>query len=125
MPRRGYTPLKELRPDPKYNSILLSRFINALMRKGKKSVAERIMYDSIDMISKRTGEDGVNVVKQAVEDKLGVGKSGFNPGSILVLPGKIIEGTFKGLADMTVGVISGTINAGKVAGKTIEDSFKK
>jgi len=46
MPRRGYTPTTELRPDPKYNSLLVSRFINALMRAGKKSVAERIMYDA-------------------------------------------------------------------------------
>jgi len=68
MPRRGYTPTKELRPDPKFNSTLLSRFINALMKKGKKSVAERIMYDAIDMIQKRTGEDGPGVVKQAVNN---------------------------------------------------------
>jgi len=68
MPRRGYTPTKALRPDPKFNSMLLSRFINALMREGKKSVAERIMYDAIEMIEKRTGEDGLGVVKQAVNN---------------------------------------------------------
>ena len=68
MPRRGFTPTKQLRPDPKFNSMLLSRFINVLMRKGKKSVAESIMYDSIDIIQKRTGDDGVSVVKQAVNN---------------------------------------------------------
>jgi small subunit ribosomal protein S7 len=68
MPRRGYTPTIELRPDPKYNSILVSRFINALMRKGKRSTAERIMYGAIQMIEKRTGEDGLGVVKTAVNN---------------------------------------------------------
>jgi small subunit ribosomal protein S7 len=68
MPRRGYTPTVSLRPDPKFNSILVSRFVNALMRKGKKSVAERIMYGAIEIIEKRTGEEGLGVVKQAVNN---------------------------------------------------------
>jgi small subunit ribosomal protein S7 len=68
MPRRGYTPTKALRPDPKFNSMLVSRFINALMGAGKKSVAEGIMYSAIDIIQKRTGEDGQNVVKQAINN---------------------------------------------------------
>jgi small subunit ribosomal protein S7 len=68
MPRRGYSPTIELRPDPKYNSILVSRFINALMRKGKRSTAERIMYGAIQMIEKRSGEDGLNVLKTAINN---------------------------------------------------------
>ena len=68
MPRRGFTPTREVRPDPKYNSILVSRFVNALMRRGKKSVAEGIMYGAIEIIGKRTGEDGLSVVKQAVNN---------------------------------------------------------
>ena len=68
MPRRGYTPTVSLRPDPKFNSILVSRFVNALMRKGKKSVAEQIMYGAMDIIEKRTGEEGLGVVKQAVNN---------------------------------------------------------
>ena len=47
MPRKGYTPRKELLPDPKFNSILVSRFINALMGRGKKSLAEGIMYEAV------------------------------------------------------------------------------
>jgi small subunit ribosomal protein S7 len=61
-------PTKALRPDPKFNSMLVSRFVNALMRKGKKSVAERIMYDSMQIIEQRTGQDGLSLVKQAVNN---------------------------------------------------------
>jgi small subunit ribosomal protein S7 len=68
MPRKGYTPRKELRPDPKYNSIMVARFVNALMRGGKKSVAERIMYDTIDIIEKKTGQEGLPLVKQAMNN---------------------------------------------------------
>ncbi len=68
MPRKGYTPRKELLPDPKYNSILVSRFINALMGRGKKSLAERIMYDAISLIEQRTGQDGLSIVKSAMNN---------------------------------------------------------
>jgi small subunit ribosomal protein S7 len=68
MPRKGYTPRKELLPDPKYNSILVSRFINALMGRGKKSTAERIMYDAIALIEQRTGQEGLSIVKQAMNN---------------------------------------------------------
>jgi len=68
MPRKGYTPRKDLLPDPKYNSVLVTRFVNSLMRKGKKSVAERIMYDSIKLIEDRTGQEGVEIFKQAINN---------------------------------------------------------
>jgi len=68
MSRKGYTQRKELRPDPKYNSILVARFVNALMQRGKKSLAERIMYHSMDLIEKRTGQEGIAVLKQAVNN---------------------------------------------------------
>jgi len=68
MPRKGYTPRKELLPDPKLNSIIVSRFVNALMKKGKKSTAETIMYDAIDIIEKRSGQDGITVLKQAMSN---------------------------------------------------------
>lgn len=68
MPRRGYTPTKALRPDPKFNSLLVSRFVNALMGKGKKSTAEQIMYDAIGLMEGRTGQDGISVLKQAVNN---------------------------------------------------------
>ena len=68
MPRKGYTPRKDLLPDPKYNSLLLTKFIAALMRQGKKSVAERIMYNAIDLIEEKSGQEGLAMVKQAVQN---------------------------------------------------------
>jgi small subunit ribosomal protein S7 len=68
MPRKGYTPRKELLPDPKFNSILVSRFINALMGRGKKSKAEGIMYEAIQMMEQRTGQEGLSVLKQAINN---------------------------------------------------------
>ena len=48
MSRKGNTPTRELRPDPKHGSLLISRFINMVMQSGKKSVAEGIVYGAID-----------------------------------------------------------------------------
>ncbi len=66
MPRRKLVKRKEVQADPKYNSPLVTRFINCLMKQGKKSTAERIFYSSLDMIEKRTGQPGIQVFKQAV-----------------------------------------------------------
>jgi small subunit ribosomal protein S7 len=68
MPRRKAAVKREVLPDPKYGNVLVSRFINALMRAGKKSVAERILYDAIVIIEKRSGQDGLEVVKKAVNN---------------------------------------------------------
>jgi small subunit ribosomal protein S7 len=53
-------------PDPKYGDVSVSLFINALMFDGKKSVAQRIMYDAIDIISEKTGQSGLEVFKKAL-----------------------------------------------------------
>jgi len=66
MPRRKIIKKKEAAPDPKYSSPLVTKFINNLMSKGKKSTAERIFYSSLDMIEKRTGQSGIQVFKQAL-----------------------------------------------------------
>ncbi len=55
-------------PDPKYGDTLLARFINYIMRRGKKSVAERIVYDAIDIIEKKTGQNGLEVIKKAIDN---------------------------------------------------------
>ncbi len=68
MPRRGKIQRRELVPDPKYNSVLVTKFINYVMRRGKKSLAERIVYGAIDIISQKTGQDGLAVLKQAVNN---------------------------------------------------------
>ena len=67
MPRRIAPEKREVLPDPVYNSQLLSKFINVIMKDGKKSVAERILYDALDIVSERSGEDPLKVFKKAVE----------------------------------------------------------
>jgi small subunit ribosomal protein S7 len=56
MSRRAQAPRREILPDPKHDSEMLAKFINMLMRKGKKSVAEGIVYGAIQRISERTGQ---------------------------------------------------------------------
>jgi len=56
----------EVQPDARFNNVLVSRFINALMIQGKKSVAERIFYGAVDIIEKKVGSDGLTVVKSAL-----------------------------------------------------------
>ena len=53
-------------PDPRYDSQTVSKFVNNLMRQGKKSTSERIFYAAMDIIEQRTGQPGVNVFKQAL-----------------------------------------------------------
>jgi small subunit ribosomal protein S7 len=68
MPRRREVPKKEILPDPKYGSKLVAKFINNLMRKGKKSVAERTLYHSFDIIAQRTKQDPLEVFKKALDN---------------------------------------------------------
>lgn len=68
MPRRAKINRRELLPDPKLDSVLVTKFINYIMRRGKRSVAERIIYGAIDTLAERTGQDGVAVLKQAINN---------------------------------------------------------
>ena len=68
MPRRREVPKREVLPDPVYNSPLVAKFINAMMWDGKRSVAEGILYKSLDKIKDRTGEDALKVFKKAIEN---------------------------------------------------------
>ena len=56
----------EVLPDARFNNVLVTRFINALMIQGKKSTAERIFYGAVDIIEKKVGSDGLTVVKSAL-----------------------------------------------------------
>ena len=56
----------ELQPDARYNNVLVTRFINCLMYAGKKSTAERIFYGAMDVIEKKTGQDGLTILKSAM-----------------------------------------------------------
>jgi small subunit ribosomal protein S7 len=66
MPRRKRAEKRKLQPDPKYGSILASRFINNIMKRGKKSLAETIFYGAIDLISQRTKSDGLAIFEKAI-----------------------------------------------------------
>jgi len=67
--RRRRAEKREILPDPKYNSLLLARFINMVMKKGKKSVAESIVYGALDLLAKKTGEKNpIDVFQKAVDN---------------------------------------------------------
>ena len=68
MPRGGAVPKREVLPDPLYNSQLVTKFVNFLMRDGKKSVAEKILYDALELIRERGEEDPLRVFKKAIEN---------------------------------------------------------
>jgi len=68
MPRRKVVDKREVLPDFKYNSKIVSKFINTIMRKGKKTVAEKVCYGSFDIIKEKTGGDPFKVFKTALEN---------------------------------------------------------
>jgi small subunit ribosomal protein S7 len=68
MPRRGRFEKHPLLPDARYNSLLVSRFVNKLMLAGKKGVAEAILYGTIDELEKRAKRAGIEVFEQALRN---------------------------------------------------------
>src|SRR6476646_5325153 len=66
MPRRREVPKREILPDPKFKNVDLAKFVNVLMTRGKKSVAERIIYGALEHIEKKTGGDPLEVFTQAL-----------------------------------------------------------
>jgi small subunit ribosomal protein S7 len=68
MPRRREVPKRIIAPDPKYKNTLISKFINGLMREGKKSVSRRIFYDAMEIVERRSQEEPVKVFEQAMEN---------------------------------------------------------
>jgi small subunit ribosomal protein S7 len=68
MPRRREVPKREILPDPKFSNVDVSKFVNVLMTRGKKSVAERIVYGALDAIKSKSGKDPIEVFAQAVQN---------------------------------------------------------
>jgi len=68
MPRRGQVIKREPAPDIKYNSVLISRIINKLMERGKKSVAQRIMYEALSIVEQQEGKPPVEVLETALKN---------------------------------------------------------
>jgi len=68
MSRRHRAEKREIIPDPKYGDLVLSKFMNSVMRAGKKSVAENIVYGAFDLIETRAKQDPLGVFKQALDN---------------------------------------------------------
>ena len=68
MSRRKRAVKREINPDPKYGDILVSKFINSIMKMGKKSTSEGIFYDSFEIIAKRTKLNGIDVFRKAIDN---------------------------------------------------------
>ncbi len=68
MPRRREVPKRQVMPDPKHGERLVGKFINYLMRRGKRNIAESLLYKSFDIISEKTKEDPVKVFKKAIDN---------------------------------------------------------
>ena len=68
MPRKGPAPRRKLASDPKHSSVLVTQLINKVMLDGKRSVAERIVYDAFDHMQQRTGADPVQTFRRAIDN---------------------------------------------------------
>jgi small subunit ribosomal protein S7 len=68
MPRKGPAPRRPMVADPIHHSALVTQIVNKVMLSGKRSLAERIVYDAMELISARTGEESLGTVKRAVDN---------------------------------------------------------
>jgi len=68
MPRRGAAPRRELMPDPVYKSVLVTQVINKVLMHGKKTTAEAIVYEALDIVADKTDGDALSSLKRAVDN---------------------------------------------------------
>jgi small subunit ribosomal protein S7 len=71
MSRRAQAPVRIILPDPKFSNLMLAKFMNVIMKSGKKSAAERIIYGALDRITEKTGKKGteaIDVLSQALDN---------------------------------------------------------
>jgi small subunit ribosomal protein S7 len=68
MPRKGPAPRRELQPDPIYGSVLVTQVVNKVLQRGKRSTAERIVYEALTTIEQKTGTDPVVTLKRAIDN---------------------------------------------------------
>jgi len=68
MPRRREVPKREILPDPKFHDLQIAKFINMIMRNGKKATAERIMYYALDNVTQKSAMDSVELMEKALEN---------------------------------------------------------
>ena len=68
MPRKGPAPRRELLPDPIYRSVLVTQIVNKILQRGKRSTAERIVYEALTTIEQKTGTEPIATLKRAIEN---------------------------------------------------------
>ena len=68
MPRRNAAARREIAPDARYNNRLVTQLINKVLTDGKRSLAEKIVYDAFDIIAEKTGDDALSVFKRAMDN---------------------------------------------------------
>ena len=68
MPRKGPAARRELQPDPIYRSLLVTQVINKVLQRGKRTLAERIVYDALEIVEDKTGAEPVSTLKRAVDN---------------------------------------------------------
>ncbi len=68
MPRKGPAPRRELMPDPIYHSLLVTQFVNKVLQRGKRSLAERSVYRALDIVRDKTGSEPTTSLKRAMEN---------------------------------------------------------
>lgn len=68
MPRKGHVAIREVLPDPIYNSVVVTKLINNIMQDGKKGVAQKIVYDAFDIIKERTSQEPLEFFSKGLEN---------------------------------------------------------
>ena len=72
MPRRGGVPKRDVLPDPVYNSKVVTKLVNQIMRDGKRGTAQKIVYDAFDIMSEKLGKDAMEIFTQAMNNLMPV-----------------------------------------------------
>jgi small subunit ribosomal protein S7 len=68
MPRKGPAPRRELMPDPVYRSIVVTQLVNKILQRGKRSLSERIVYDALETVERKTGSEPIATLKRSVDN---------------------------------------------------------
>ena len=68
MPRKGPAPRRDLLPDPVYRSVLVTQVVNKVLTRGKRGLAEKIVYAALEAVGEKTGGDALSVLKRAIEN---------------------------------------------------------
>jgi small subunit ribosomal protein S7 len=68
MPRKGPAPRRDLTPDPVYRSLLVTQLVNKILLSGKRSIAEKIVYDALKVVEEKTGSEPIATLKRAIDN---------------------------------------------------------